>query len=105
VNKRSGLVWSCICHCKCGAVSSERGGASISIRGERPWQGRLVIHTMTLAQRWTISNMGVEVGAKFAIFKCDDKLDAWLQGRLDRSYTPVFANAEKRHQLRAAHRN
>lgn len=53
-----------------------------------------VARQMTLAQRWTISNMGVEVGAKFAIFECDEKLEAWLQGRVNRPYTPVFADPD-----------
>lgn len=53
-----------------------------------------VARQMTLAQRWTISNMGVEVGAKFAIFECDEKIDTWLQGRVDRPYTPVVADPD-----------
>jgi 3-isopropylmalate/(R)-2-methylmalate dehydratase large subunit len=53
-----------------------------------------VARQMTLAQRWTISNMGVEVGAKFAIFECDEKIDTWLQGRVNRPYTPVVADPD-----------
>jgi 3-isopropylmalate/(R)-2-methylmalate dehydratase large subunit len=49
---------------------------------------------MTLAQRWTISNMGVEVGAKFALFEADDKVDEFLQGRVHRPYERVFGDAD-----------
>ena len=48
-----------------------------------------VASQMTLAQRWTIANMGVEVGAKFAIFEFDDKIASWLEGRVTRDYEPV----------------
>lgn len=57
-----------------------------------------VARQMTLAQRFTISNMGVEVGAKFAIFECDEKTDEWLRGRVDRPYTPVFADPDARYE-------
>ncbi len=53
-----------------------------------------VARQMTLAQRFTISNMGVEVGAKFALFECDQKTDDWLRGRVNRPYTPVFADPD-----------
>jgi 3-isopropylmalate/(R)-2-methylmalate dehydratase large subunit len=53
-----------------------------------------VAHQMTLAQRWTISNMGVEVGAKFALFEADDKVDEFLHGRIARPYEHVFADAD-----------
>ncbi len=53
-----------------------------------------VASQMTLAQRWTISNMGVEVGAKFALFEADDKTHAFLKDRVDRPYTPVTADSD-----------
>lgn len=53
-----------------------------------------VASQMTLAQRWTISNMGVEVGAKFAIFEADDKVDEFLHGRVSRPYQRVYADAD-----------
>ncbi len=51
-----------------------------------------VARQMTLAQRWTISNMGVEVGAKFAIFEADEKTDAFLADRVARPYEAVSAD-------------
>jgi 3-isopropylmalate/(R)-2-methylmalate dehydratase large subunit len=53
-----------------------------------------VASQMTLAQRWTISNMGVEVGAKFALFEADEKVDEFLAGRVDRPYQRVYADPD-----------
>ena len=53
-----------------------------------------VASQMTIAQRWTVSNMGVEVGAKFALFEGDEKTDAFLEGRVDRPYEPVSGDAD-----------
>ena len=53
-----------------------------------------VASQMTLAQRWTISNMGVEVGAKFALFEADEKTEEFLSGRIDRPYEPVSADSD-----------
>ncbi len=49
---------------------------------------------MSLSSRWTISNMGVEMGAKFAIFEADEKVDEFLEGRVDRSYDHVFPDED-----------
>jgi len=56
-----------------------------------------VARQMTIAQRWTIANMGVEVGAKFAIFEYDEKTEEWLRGRVNRPYTPVFPDFDARY--------
>ena len=53
-----------------------------------------VASQMTIAQRWTVSNMGVEVGAKFALFEADEKTDAFLDGRVNRPYERVSADAD-----------
>jgi len=53
-----------------------------------------VARQMTMAQRWTISNMGVEVGAKFALFEADEKTDAFLAGRADRPYAHVTSDPD-----------
>lgn len=44
---------------------------------------------MSLASRFTIANMGVEVGAKFALFEADEKTSEYLKGRIARSFSPV----------------
>ena len=38
---------------------------------------------LSIEQRMTISNMGVEIGAKFAFFEADEKTVAFLEGRTD----------------------
>ena len=53
-----------------------------------------VANQMSLAQRWTVSNMGVEVGAKFAIFEADEKTDAFLADRVKRPYEHITADSD-----------
>ena len=57
-----------------------------------------VASQMSLASRWTISNMGVEMGAKFCIFEYDEKTEDFLRGRISRPYTPVFADADAEYE-------
>jgi 3-isopropylmalate/(R)-2-methylmalate dehydratase large subunit len=42
--------------------------------------------------------MGVEVGAKFAIFEFDEKVGDWLEGRVHRDYQPVFADSDAQYE-------
>tara|TARA_B100000676_G_scaffold305319_1_gene359259 strand:- start:382 stop:1629 length:1248 start_codon:yes stop_codon:yes gene_type:complete len=58
-----------------------------------------VAEQMTIAQRWTISNMGVEVGAKFALFEADQKTEDFLHERVTRDYEPVKADAGARYEM------
>lgn len=51
-----------------------------------------VVHQMSMASRFSIANMGVEIGAKFAIFPCDDKTLAYLEGKMRRAAHPVAAD-------------
>ncbi len=53
-----------------------------------------VAKEMSLASRWTMANMGVELGAKFAIFEADEKTFDFLKGRTDKPYTPVSADPD-----------
>lgn len=48
-----------------------------------------VVDQMSMASRFTIANMGVEIGAKFAIFPCDDKTLDYLKGKMKRPPNPV----------------
>ena len=57
-----------------------------------------VAKEMSLASRWTVSNMGVEMGAKFTIFEYDEKTEDFLRGRINRPYTPVFADADAEYE-------
>ena len=47
------------------------------------------VEAMSLSSRWAMANMGVEIGAKFAIFEADQKTLDFLQGRAYEPFTPV----------------
>ncbi|MFC1860383.1 3-isopropylmalate dehydratase large subunit [Chloroflexota bacterium] len=61
---------------------------------------------MSLSDRWAIANMGVDVGAKFAIFEADQKTFDFLKGRTVEPYSPVSsdpdANFEQIYRLDAS---
>lgn len=52
------------------------------------------VEKMSLAGRWAIANMGVEIGAKFAIFETDEKTLDFLKGRTEESFTPVKSDCD-----------
>jgi 3-isopropylmalate/(R)-2-methylmalate dehydratase large subunit len=49
---------------------------------------------MSLDSRWTMSNMGIEIGAKCAMFEADQKTFDFLDGRTDRPCRPVSPDAD-----------
>jgi 3-isopropylmalate/(R)-2-methylmalate dehydratase large subunit len=51
-------------------------------------------HEMSIASRFSIANMGVEVGGKFALFEADEKTFEFLKGRINRPFTPVFPDPD-----------
>ena len=53
-----------------------------------------VVSQMSIASRFTIANMGVEIGAKFAIFPCDDKTLEYLEGKMKRPAKPVSSDPD-----------
>lgn len=53
------------------------------------------LQCISIAGRMTISNMAVEMGAKTAIFPCDNLLESWLQNRnLTKEYVPIEPDKE-----------
>ena len=52
------------------------------------WAGP-VIDDISIAGRLTMGNMSVELGAKFGIFKADQKTLDYLKGRTDKEFQPV----------------
>ena len=52
------------------------------------------VEKMSLSNRWAIANMGVEIGAKFAIFEADQKTLDFLQGRAREPFTPVKSDPD-----------
>jgi len=57
-----------------------------------------VVHQMSVASRFSIANMGVEIGAKFAIFPCDDKTLEYLEGKMRRPARPVVADPDAHYE-------
>ena len=57
-----------------------------------------VASELSLSSRWTISNMGVELGAKFAIFEADEKTDEFLKGRVNRPYEHVSPDPDAKYE-------
>jgi 3-isopropylmalate/(R)-2-methylmalate dehydratase large subunit len=53
---------------------------------------------MTLASRMTMSNMSVEVGAKFGLFEPDEKVYEFLKGRARKPYNPILADSGARYE-------
>ncbi|HXH21932.1 MAG TPA: 3-isopropylmalate dehydratase large subunit [Dehalococcoidia bacterium] len=51
--------------------------------------GGPVVSQLSLGSRFSMSNMGVELGAKCAIFECDDVTLEWLKGRIWREPNPA----------------
>lgn len=49
---------------------------------------------MSLGSRFTMANMGVEIGAKCAVFEADDKTFEFLNGRMKRPADPTFADSD-----------
>ena len=49
---------------------------------------------LSMAGRMTMSNMGVEIGAKFAFFHADAKALAFLRGRTDKAVAPFSSDAD-----------
>jgi len=65
-----------ILHIACRFTTEVAQYASVEFAGP-------VADSMTVAGRMTISNMGVEIGAKFAFFAADAKTVEYLRGRID----------------------
>ena len=52
------------------------------------------VSSLTMDDRFTISNMAIEAGAKNGIFPVDDKTRAYLDGRVDRPWEAVEPDAD-----------
>lgn len=52
------------------------------------------VDQMSMPSRFTIANMGIEIGAKFAIFPCDDKTLEYLKGKMKRPPNPVSPDSD-----------
>jgi 3-isopropylmalate/(R)-2-methylmalate dehydratase large subunit len=52
------------------------------------------ISSMPVSGRFTIANMTMEMGAKFGIIPFDKETAKYLQGRVTKDYTPVYADPD-----------
>jgi len=52
---------------------------------------------LSIGQRMTISNMGVEIGAKFALFEADEKTIAYLKERTHQTVNPFGPDPDARY--------
>ena len=52
------------------------------------------VEKMSLSDRWAIANMGVEIGAKFALFEADEKTLEFLKGRAREAFEPVRSDPD-----------
>ncbi len=50
------------------------------------------VKELSMTDRFTISNMAIEAGAKAGIFPFDDKTKAYVEGRVTQPYEPVSAD-------------
>jgi 3-isopropylmalate/(R)-2-methylmalate dehydratase large subunit len=51
-----------------------------------------------IGSRQTIATMSAEVSAEFALFEADERTVAYVKARTDRSFEPVFADADARYE-------
>lgn len=56
------------------------------------------VHEMSVPSRFSIANMGAEIGAKFTIFPCDDKTLAYLEGKMKRPPNPVAPDEDANYE-------
>jgi len=56
------------------------------------------VERMTLASRMVLSNMAIEMGAKNGVCFVDEKTKAFLKGRADGAFEPVYADADAEYE-------
>jgi len=52
------------------------------------------INNLSIDERFTIANMGIEMGAKAALFPADDKTKDWLSFIKSKSYEPILSDRD-----------
>jgi 3-isopropylmalate/(R)-2-methylmalate dehydratase large subunit len=57
-----------------------------------------LVSQMSIDSRMCLAAHGVEVGAKFALFPCDEKTRAFLAPRTDRGYEPIAADPDAEYE-------
>lgn len=57
-----------------------------------------LVPQLSIDSRQCLSAHGVEVGAKFALFPCDDRTREFLKTRTDKPFEPVVADADAKYE-------
>ena len=57
-----------------------------------------LVPELTIDSRMCLSAHGVEVGAKFALFPCDERTRDFLRQRTDRAYEPIAADSDAHYE-------
>ena len=60
-----------------------------------------LVGRMSISSRFTMANMGVEMGAKFAMFEADEKVLDYLQGRTDAPFASFGPDEDARYAFKA----
>ncbi|MBA7687729.1 3-isopropylmalate dehydratase large subunit [subsurface metagenome] len=58
------------------------------------------IRNMTISSRMTIANMGIEIGADFALFEADDKVIDFVKSHTDEGFEPVFSDPDAEYEAK-----
>ncbi|MFH1490598.1 MAG: aconitase family protein, partial [Pseudomonadota bacterium] len=58
------------------------------------WTGSTV-DDLSIDARLTMANMSVELGAKFGLFRADEKTRAYLKGRTDKAFEPAESDPDE----------
>jgi len=56
------------------------------------------VRNMSISARMTIANMGIELGADFALFEADDKVIDFVRSRTDEPFVPVFSDSDAEYE-------
>lgn len=56
------------------------------------------VRELSIEARFTIANMGVEMGAKCALFEADDRTLSWIKRHSKKSPRPVFADSDANYE-------
>jgi len=55
------------------------------------------VYDLSLEEKQTIANMGIEIGAKFALFEADDKIIDYVKARTSDDFTPVNSDSDAKY--------
>ena len=55
------------------------------------------VSELSMTDRFTISNMAIEAGAKAGVFPFDEKTKAYVEGRVNKPYEPVAADEDAKY--------